>query len=276
MEVTVGVFLLLVLMAFICEFIDSSMGMGYGTILTPVMIILGFNPLVVVPAVLLSQAFGGLTASIFHHQFDNASFSADSKHLKIVLIISGFGILATILAAFVSVSISKVILKSYIGLLVLTMGVIILLNRTFSFTWKKIIGLGLLSAFNKGLSGGGFGPVITGGQLLSGQDHKAAIGITTLAEAPICICGFISYMVVRTVKELPEPVLSMPFNIFAKKMFSSQMFQWEIILALLIGSVLVTPFGAFTTRIMDEKKGKYIVGVIITVLGIWTLIKTWV
>jgi uncharacterized membrane protein YfcA len=252
------------------------MGMGYGTILTPVMIILGFNPLVVVPAVLLSQAFGGLTASIFHHQFDNASFSADSKHLKIVLIISGFGILATILAAFVSVSISKVILKSYIGLLVLTMGVIILLNRTFSFTWKKIIGLGLLSAFNKGLSGGGFGPVITGGQLLSGQDHKAAIGITTLAEAPICICGFISYMVVRTVKELPEPVLSMPFNIFAKKMFSSQMFQWEIILALLIGSVLVTPFGAFTTRIMDEKKGKYIVGVIITVLGIWTLIKTWV
>ncbi|MDY6787641.1 MAG: hypothetical protein SVK54_05905 [candidate division WOR-3 bacterium] len=55
------------MLAFICEFIDSSVSMGYGTILSPVLIILGFNPLVAIPAVLLSGNRGG-TASVFHHQ----------------------------------------------------------------------------------------------------------------------------------------------------------------------------------------------------------------
>ena len=30
-----------VLMAFICELVDSSLGMGYGTVLTPVLLAMG-------------------------------------------------------------------------------------------------------------------------------------------------------------------------------------------------------------------------------------------
>ena len=98
MEITVGMFLLLFGMAFFCEFIDSSLGMGYGTILSPVLIIMGFDPLVAIPALLLSQAFGGFTAAIFHHQFENANFTKGSRDLKIVLIVTSLGIVATILA----------------------------------------------------------------------------------------------------------------------------------------------------------------------------------
>ena len=163
MEVTVGMFLALLVFAFVCEFIDSSLGMGYGTILTPSLLIIGFDPLVVVPAVLLSQAFGGLSASVFHHQFENVSFRPDSKDFKIVLIISGFGIVATVFAALISINLPKIILKTYIGIMVLVMGFIILLNRTFIFSWGKMIAIGIISAFNKGISGGGFGPVVTGG-----------------------------------------------------------------------------------------------------------------
>ncbi len=32
-------------LAFLCEFIDSSMGMGFGTILSPVLLLLGFEAL---------------------------------------------------------------------------------------------------------------------------------------------------------------------------------------------------------------------------------------
>lgn len=275
MEISVGIFLLLFVFAFGCEFIDSSLGMGYGTILTPSLLILGFDPLLVVPAVLLSQAFGGLSASLFHHQFENVSFKSNSKDLKLVLIISGFGLIATVLAAFISVNIPKIALKTYIGLLVSAMGIIVLLNRSFLFTWNKMIAVGLLSAFNKGVSGGGFGPVVTAGQILSGQNHKAAIGVTTLAEAPICICGFFTYLIARTVTELPPPILSMPVSSFIRNMFSPQLFQWELILALFLGSVLVTPFGAFTTRILKKEWMHLITGILITVLGVWTLVKTW-
>ncbi|MCK4232918.1 hypothetical protein KAX75_00695, partial [candidate division WOR-3 bacterium] len=67
MEITVGWFIFIAALAFCCEYIDSSLGMGYGTILSPVLIIMGFDPLIVVPSILLSQAVGGFTASIFHH-----------------------------------------------------------------------------------------------------------------------------------------------------------------------------------------------------------------
>ena len=155
MEITVGLFLFIFGLAFVCEFIDASMGMGYGTILSPVLIIMGFDPLIAVPAILLSQAFGGFTASVFHQQFENVSFKRNSEDLKVVLVIVGFGILATILAVLVSVNISKVFLKTYIGLLVIVMGVMLLLNRSFAFSFKKMVGVGILSSFNKAMSGGG-------------------------------------------------------------------------------------------------------------------------
>jgi uncharacterized protein len=272
---SVGIFAILSIIAFGCEFIDCSLGMGYGTILTPVLLSMGFDPLVCIPAVLLSQAFGGLSASIFHHQFENVSFNKDSDDLKSVLIIGGFGVVATIIGAVVSLGIPKVVLKTYIGILVLLMGVIILRNRLFKFSWKKMVGVGLLSAFNKGISGGGYGPVVTGGQILSGYDHRAAIGVTTLAEAPICICGFLTYLIGRTIKECPSPVLKMPVAEFFQIMFSPKMLNWELLLALILGSILVTPFGAFTTRILKKSKLHYVVGVLITVLGCYTLAETW-
>ena len=275
MEITVGIFILLVGMAFVCEFIDSSLGMGYGTILAPVLIIMGFEPLVAVPAILLSQAFGGFTASVFHQRFNNVSFHPDSKDLKIALVITAFGIFATILAALISINLPKVVLKTYIAVLVTVMGVIVLRNRLFLFSWKKMIGVGILSAFNKGLTGGGFGPVVTSGQILAGQDHKGAIGVTTLAEAPICIVAFLTYMIGRVIMEVKTPVLDMSVGDFFSRMFTSRMFPWELILALILGSILVAPFGAFTTKSLKKEQMHLTLGLLIIILGVWTLVKTY-
>jgi uncharacterized membrane protein YfcA len=236
---------------------------------------MGFSPTLVVPAVLLSQAFGGLTASILHHEMRNVSFRPGSRDFNLVLIISGFGLIATVFGAVVALSIPKIALKTYIGTLVIVMGIIVLSNKKFLFSWKKMIALGIASAFNKGISGGGFGPVVTGGQILSGQDHKAAVGVTTLAEAPICICGFFTYVIGRTIKDVAGNVLDMPFAEFLKEIFSPRLFQWELFLALVIGSVLVTPFGAFTTKMLKSERMHLFLGVLMLTLGIWTVAKAW-
>lgn len=39
----VQIFLALIILAFFCELIDSSLGMGYGTTLTPLLMIIGFD-----------------------------------------------------------------------------------------------------------------------------------------------------------------------------------------------------------------------------------------
>ena len=46
-------------LAFFCEFVDSSLGMGFGTILSPVLLLMGFEALDVVPAVLFSECITG-------------------------------------------------------------------------------------------------------------------------------------------------------------------------------------------------------------------------
>lgn len=56
----------ILLAAFVCEFIDSSLGMMYGTILSLVLILAGFDPLLAVPSILLSQATWRFSASVFH------------------------------------------------------------------------------------------------------------------------------------------------------------------------------------------------------------------
>ena len=50
------------IMALACEYLDSSLGMGYGTTLTPILLLAGFAPLDIVPAILLSEALTGAAA----------------------------------------------------------------------------------------------------------------------------------------------------------------------------------------------------------------------
>ncbi|MDD5081165.1 MAG: hypothetical protein PHC58_04125, partial [Candidatus Omnitrophica bacterium] len=59
---------LFIFLAFIFEYMDSTLGMGYGTTLTPVLLIMGYEPLQVVPVVLISELFSGLLAGFLHHR----------------------------------------------------------------------------------------------------------------------------------------------------------------------------------------------------------------
>ncbi|MDP8213644.1 MAG: sulfite exporter TauE/SafE family protein [Candidatus Euphemobacter frigidus] len=248
-------FFLLLVLAFAAEMIDSSLGMGYGTILSPVLIIMGFPPLVVVPSILLSQAFGGFSASVFHHRLKNVELNRRSRDGRIVLLITVLGVVAVVGAAILATGISKQALKTYIGILVLIMGIILLSRIHFRFSWKKMIGVGILSSFNKGMSGGGFGPVVTAGQIIAGHNHKNAIGVTTAAEAPICVCGFIAYCFLKG----SDAILQ----------------DWIVFVPLTVGSLLSTPIGAMITKKFPENKIRPVMGMLVIVLGIWTLAKTW-
>ena len=75
-------------LAFFAEYIDSTLGMGYGTMLTPLLMLLfGFEPLHVVPAVLLSELITGLLAGFTHHSMGNVNLKP--RTIKITRIIKG-------------------------------------------------------------------------------------------------------------------------------------------------------------------------------------------
>lgn len=264
---------LIVILAFVMEAVDSGLGMGYGTVLSPLLIIFGYSPNLAVPAILFSQALGGFTASILHHKYGNADFMPKlkimrklkeergavsffdgckmcfSRDAKISILITAFGIAATIIGANMAVKIPKYMLKIYIGVLVVVMGSLLLLKREFNFSWRKIFCLGIVSAFNKGVSGGGFGPLMTGGQVMSGNNPKGSIGSTTLAEAPICVAGFLTYI------------------------FTKGMASYNLLIILSIGAIFGGVFGPAITSRINLKKLKYIMGVMILIEGVWVLVR---
>lgn len=269
--------ILIVSGALICEFIDASMGMLYGTILSPVLIIAGFEPVVVVPSILFSQALGGFTASMFHHRLKNVNLAVKStnprviikklselgyiesfkrgttKDFKVSMCVAGLGVISTVIAVLIAINISKSALKTYIGILVVVMGAILLFGPEFKFSWKKMLAVGILSAFNKGISGGGFGPVVTSGQLIAGRDGKSSIGATTFAEAPICISGFLTFLIIKGIS------------------------NWNLVILLSVGALIGAPFGALlTSKFKSEKHLRSGLGLLTLALGIWILIKTWV
>ena len=266
-----------VILAFLCEYMDSTLGMGYGTTLTPIFLLLGFGPMQIVPVVLLSELASGLLAGFFHHREGNVNFKPKTTdvsvivkklkslgcvesfkqgiplHLKVALLLAACSIFGTIVAVFVAVNIPKFWLKIYIGCLVTAMGVVILvcLGKEFKFSWKKIAFLGIIASFNKGMSGGGYGPVVTGGQILSGVEGKSAVGITSLAEGLTCLVGIITYVL----------VLKNPLDL--------KLAPWII-----IGAVLSVPFSAKSVKLISTKNLKLMIAVLTIILGIFTLIKT--
>lgn len=239
------------IIAFISEYLDSGLGMGYGTALAPILIIMGFHPLKVVPAILISQLITDIAACISHHNLHNVNLKIKSQDFNIAFIIGIISAIGVIVSVIIALKIPKWLLTLYIGLLVLSMGILILvtIKKPMQFSWRKIMGISFLAAFNKGLSGGGYGPLVMGGQMLSGICAKNAVGITAFAEAITCFIGFILYLIL------------------------GKGIDWRLTGLLIVCATGAVPIAAVTVKNINSDKLKQYVGILISILGLFTLLK---
>jgi uncharacterized membrane protein YfcA len=242
--------LLVFTLALVFEIIDASLGQGYGTLGSPVFILLGFDSKVVVPAILISQAIGGLAGAFFHHKLKNADFGHwQSEDIKKVYVIVSCGIVGVVAASFLGIKISKHVLSLYIGSMVLIIGILALSGLTWQFSWRKLILIGAISAFNKGLSGGGYGPLVAGGQTIIGVNSKAAVAITDFAEAPICLAGFLTWL-----------------------LFGGEL-NMVLVLPMCLGAGIAPMIGAWITYKIPTHKFRSLLGSVLLVLGLLCLAK---
>ncbi len=241
----------ILLLAFACELVDSTLGMGYGTTLTPILLALGFEPIQIVPAVLCSEAITGILAGLFHHEFGNVNLRPGSRDFKVALLLIGCSAGGVLIATLLAINLPSWIVKLYIGILVLSLGVYILTKRKdeYPFSWWRIGGLGTLAAFNKGISGGGYGPVVTTGQVLSGVRGRNAVGITSLAEGVTSVIGFGIYF------------------------FSGAQLDYNLLIALGAGALLSVPLSAFLVSRLLSGRLTTIIGGFSACLGGYTLVR---
>jgi uncharacterized membrane protein YfcA len=244
-----GCLVLLMLAALVCEFVDSSLGMGYGTSLTPLLLLAGFEPLQLVPCVLFSELVTGLFAGVMHHRDGNVDLFADRRARNTTLHLSLLTAVGAVGAVVFAVSVPPALLKGTIAGIIILAGVVVLISsrRTMQYRRGRLLTVGLVAAFNKGLSGGGYGPLATAGQVASGLPAKNAVAITSLTEALTCFIGLAVYLL------LGEPL------------------DWRLAGALTLGACLSVPMATSTVKLFPESLLRGAIGTVACLLGILTL-----
>ena len=234
-----------------CEYIDSTLGMGYGTTLTPLLLLAGFEPMQIVPAVLLSEFVTGLAAGVLHQRDGNVDFLRDRRVQRTAVQLSILSVIRALAGVALALQISKYWLTSIIATIVFSVGILILLTvrRQLRYRPGHIIALGGIAAFNKALSGGGYGPLVTGGQVVSGISGKSAVAITSLAESLTCLIGLTAYLL------------------------AAQSLYWPLAVPLVGGALLSVPVATLTIRQIPERFVRGSVGVTTCLLGLLMFVK---
>lgn len=246
-----GMVLAVFFAAISCEYVDSSLGMGYGTTLTPLLLLAGFAPLQIIPAILLSEFITGISAGIFHHRDGNIDFLRDRKAQGTALLLSMLSVFGVLAAVTLALHISTFWLTAIIATIILSVGIVILvtIRRQLAYHCSHIVVLGTIAAFNKGLSGGGYGPLVTGGQMVSGISPKHAVAITSVTEGLVCLVGLIAYLIMGGT------------------------LCWALAVPLLLGALLSVPIATLTVRRFPEKFMRGSVGIVTVLLGLLTFVK---
>jgi uncharacterized membrane protein YfcA len=244
--------LILLVLALSCEFMDATIGMGYGTTLTPVLLILGYPATAVVQAALLSQFLANIAATFFHHQAGNFDFWRDSQTRNAGLLMGGIGLAVSVaVTLFVRFSVPRHYIRPAVTIMLMCIGVFMIVAPRLKvrFRMRNVGILAAIAAFNKAFSGGGYGPLVCGGQVLVGLPVRAAVASTAMAEAIVCLAAVVTFYL------------------------SGQSIPLHLLVPLTAGAVLSTPASAVTLRRLPAGVVKKVMAVAIILLAAYALYK---
>lgn len=232
----------------IAQTIDGAIGMAYGITATTFLLSQGVSPAIASSSIHISEIFTTGASGLSHWRLNNID-----KKLFLNLVFPG--IIGGLVGVLILTNIDGKILKPWISLYLLLMGLYIILKAfkknifNGKINAKKITPLAFTGGAVDAIGGGGWGPVVTTTLLSSGHEPKTTIGSVNSAEFFITTATGLSFAIFIGV--------SNP----------------EIIFGLIAGGLLIAPFAAKITTKLPTKLLMFIVGILITSLSLITVIK---
>ncbi len=232
----------------IAQTIDGAIGMAYGVTATTFLLSQGVSPAIASSSIHIAEIFTTGASGLSHWRLNNIE-----KKLFLNLVFPG--IIGGLVGVLILTNIDGKILKPWISLYLVLMGLYIILKafkkKIFNgkINAKKITPLAFTGGAVDAIGGGGWGPVVTTTLLSSGHEPKTTIGSVNSAEFFITTATGLSFAIFIGV--------SNP----------------EIIFGLIAGGLLIAPFAAKITTKLPTKLLMFIVGILITSLSLITVIK---
>ena len=229
----------------LAQVIDGALGMAYGVTSTSFLLATGVSPAVASASVHIAEVFTTGVSGIAHVKLGNVN-----KNLFLRLLIPG--ITGAVVGAVVLSSIDGKILKPYISVYLLIMGVYIISKvfrkiQSAKHEPKHVAKLALFGGFVDSVGGGGWGPVVTTTLVGSGHNPRATIGTVNFAEFFLTFASAIAFSLL--VGEGP----------------------WPIVAGLVFGGLFAAPFAAYLCKKLHARTLLIMVGILISVVSIFNL-----
>lgn len=226
---------------FLAQTIDGALGMAYGISSTSLLLSLGVPPAAASASVHIAEVFTSGASGLSHWKFGNVN----KKLFKLLLIP---GIIGAVTGAYLLSSFDGNLIKPYISIYLLIMGIVVIrkaLGKKKTKTKTKYVGpLALLGGFVDAVGGGGWGPVVTSTLIGSGRDPRYTIGSVNTAEFFIAAAGAAMFTLMIGID------------------------NWRVIIGLLLGGVIASPFAAYVCGKVNPKILMVIVGIVIIILSL--------
>ncbi len=235
-----------IVVGFVAQMIDGSLGMGYGVSCNTFLLALGIPPAVGSASVHAAEVVTTGISGLAHHKLGNIR-----KDLFLRLLIPGA--IGGGLGAYVLTQLDGSVIKPYIAIYLLIMGVIILIKAFRKLQEHREVKRGIeplafVGGLFDALGGGGWGPVVTTTLVASGNEPRKTIGSVNAAEFFVTVVESIVFII------------------------TIGLTHWLIIIGLLIGGAIAAPLAAFATRRLPIRALLILVGVVIIVTSLRTIL----
>ncbi len=187
-------FLLMLVIGFLAQMADGSLGMGYGTISTTFLLAYGVNPALVSSQVHSARVFSSGVSGYSHHRFGNIN----KKLFKTLVIPGVIGAIIGAACAFFGQRITEYI-RIPLCFYTLYLGYFIIrkafakrnqLDKVKKAGWLASVG-GFMDAF----AGGGWGTLVTSTLMAKRRSPRYVIGSVCLAEFFVVLTSSITFFI---------------------------------------------------------------------------------
>ncbi len=244
------------IVGFFAQLINSALGMGYGVTSTTFLLLVGSSPALASATVNLSQMGSQLVSGVAHWGFGNVDW-------RVVPRIAAPGAVGAFIGAILLSWLATERAAPLMSSILLALGVYLLVRFTVRDTPRHNLGkplhtgflvpLGLIAGFMNSTGGGGWGPVGTTGLLATGRlEPRKVIGSISVGEFAVVVAGSAGFAVGLG--------------------FSGINGGWVV--AMLLGGVLSAPVAAWLARIVPPRMLGALVGGLIVLTNVRVLIES--
>ena len=246
--------LLIALAGFGAQFVDGSLGMGYGVTSSTLLIAIGLAPAAASASVHLAE-LGTTAASAYSHvRLGNV----DKTVLRRIALPGAIG---AFVGATVLSGLSTQAARPWASGLLLVLGIYVLIrfSRRRTIALRKgrpgtrlLIPLGLVGGFVDATGGGGWGPVTTPALMADGRMAPSrVVGTMNTAEFAVSLAASVGFILGLGIAAI----------------------DWRILVPLLVGGVIAAPIAARISHVLPMRIMGVAVGGLIIVTNSYTLLR---